>query len=276
LDPPSCFAFASPIIDPKRLRIEPLADTRILLVVPIHESTPARLRVEEMPEVYSRLAPLYKIWQKLVHGRSLHAALEMAALCNRERVLEIAVGPGTVFESLGRANPDGLTIGIDLTPGMLDRTRRLLRRASLTKPALCRSDALRLPFANGSFDLVFSSYFLDLLSADDIEIAIDEMRRVLRPSGRLVVTYLLRGAGRENGRSHGRGNSWFDHLWNALYFLAPVLLGGSRPISLIDYLPSAGFSITERRCITERGIPAEVILARTQTGAKSELDPRQQ
>ena len=106
--------------------------------MPILESTPARLPVEEMPEVYSRLAPLYQIWQRLVHGRSLRAALEFAAVRNGERVLEIAVGAGTVFESLAKATPDGMTIGLDLTPGMLERTRRRLQHASLTKPGLCR------------------------------------------------------------------------------------------------------------------------------------------
>ena len=217
---------------------------------PIQESTPARLRVEEMAEVYSRLAPLYQLWQKFMQGRSLRTASELAAVLNGERVLEIAVGPGTVFESLAKGNSDGVTVGVGLTPGMLERTRRRLQHASLTKPGLCRSDARVLPFANESFDLVFSSYFLDLLSTEDIETAVGEMCRVLRPSGRLVVTYL------------SRGNRWFDRVWNALYFLAPVLLGGSRPISLTAYLPSAGFTITERRRIAERAIPAEVILAR--------------
>ena len=104
--------------------------------MPIQESTPARLRVEEMPEVYSRLAPLYQIWQKLVQERSLRAALELAAVRNGERILEIAVGPGMVFESLAKGNPDGMTVGVDLTPGMLERTRRRLQHASLTKPGL--------------------------------------------------------------------------------------------------------------------------------------------
>lgn len=225
---------------------------------PIEQSTPARLRVGEMSEVYSRLAPLYKIWQRLMHRRSLRAALELAAVRNGERVLEIAVGPGTVFESLARANPDGMTIGIDLTPGMLERTRRLLQLGSLTRPGLCRSDALRLPFADAGFDLVFSSYFLDLLSTADIETALGEMRRVLRPSGRLVLAYLR--CGERPGK--GPSKAWFDRIWNAFYWFAPVLLGGCRPIGLASYLPSAGFTIIEQRRITEHGIPAEIILAR--------------
>ena len=232
-----------------RIASEPPA-TGLRSPAPIEESTPARLRVEEMSGVYSRLAPLYQLWQRFVQGRSLRAALDLAAVRNGAQILEIALGPGTVFESLAKRNPGGVTVGVDLTPGMLERTRRRLQHASLTKPGLCRCNALRLPFAAESFDLVFSSYFLDLLSTADIETAIGEMRRVLRPSGKLVICYL------------SLGNPWFDRAWNVLCWFAPVLLGGSRPIGLAAYLPFVGFTITERRRIVERGIPAEVILAR--------------
>ena len=84
----------------------------------------------------------------------------------------------------------------------------------------------------------------------DIATALGEMRRVLQPSGRLVLIYLR------------QGNRRFDRLWNAFYWMIPVLLGGSRPIRVAESLPSAGFAVIESRRIVERGIPAEVVLAR--------------
>ena len=267
-------------------RLTPQGDwTRILpIIVSIEESTPARFSVREIREVYSRLAPLYGLWQRFAQGRSLRAALELADVQKDERVLEVAVGPGTALESLALRNPGGITIGLDLTPAMLERARRRLQEKpgvrrqksggrrdsgnpnfecrvanheidrSLPRaarmPALFQGDARSLPFADASFDLVFASYVLDLLAVADIATALGEMRRVLQPSGKLVLIYLR------------QGNRRFDRVWNALYWLAPVLLGGSRPIRVAESLPSAGFSVIESRRIVERGIPAEVVLAR--------------
>ena len=253
----------------------------------MEESTPARFSVREIREVYSRLAPLYGLWQRFAQGRSLRAALELADVQKGERVLEVAVGTGTALQSLARKNPAGITIGLDLSPAMLERARRRLQKRdsgigpalivaersrvsgnpnfecrvanheidrSLTRaarmPALIQGDARSLPFADASFDLVFASYLLDLLSVADIATALGEMRRVLQPSGRLVLIYLR------------QGNRRFDRLWNAFYWMIPVLLGGSRPIGVADSLPAAGFAVIECRRIVERCIPAEVVLAR--------------
>ena len=217
--------------------------------VPLEESTPAKLSVEEISDVYSRLAPFYGFWERLAEGRAKRLALELAALPDGERVLEVGVGPGTALEELARANLCGTTTGADLCFDMLQRTHRLFRRRSRARPPLCQCDARSLPFAANSFDLVFSSYTLDLLSASDIQRTILEIRRVLKPSGRLLLVHL------------GLGNPWFDRLWIFFYWLVPALLGGCRPIRLAAYLSEAGFAVLEDRRITQWGIPAEVILA---------------
>ncbi len=120
----------------------------------------------------------------------------------------------------------------------------------LRSPALAQCEASSLPFAEGSFDLVFSSYLLDLLSPADIATTIREMRRVLGPSGRLVLLHL------------SLGNRWFDRLWGFFYWVIPTLLGGCRPIRVAEYLPEAGFAVLQALRITQWGVPAEVILAR--------------
>jgi len=217
--------------------------------VPVEESTPAKLRDEEIRGIYTRLLPLYGIWERLVETRARESALELAAVRDNEKVLEVGVGPGTALERLAGSNPGGTTIGVDICFDMLQRANQRVSLALQAPPPLCQCDTRSLPFADHSFDLVFSSYMLDLLSASDIATAIQQMRRVLKPSGRLLLLHL------------SLGNRWFDRFWGLFYWLVPTLLGGCRPIRLAAYLPEAGFAVREVRQITQRGVPTEVILA---------------
>ncbi len=220
----------------------------------VEESTPAKLTVRQIRDVYSRLAPLYGFWEKLAESRAKKFASELSAVRDGERILEVAVGRGTTLKRLVFANSHGLTVGADLTPAMLERTRRRLRQHPQVRAVLCQCDACALPFADRSFDLVFSSYLLDLQSAPDIERTLREMHRVLRPRGRLVLLHL------------SGGNPWFDRIWRIAYWVTPSLLGGCRPLRLATHLPAAGFAVLETRRITQSGIPSEVILARRDQG----------
>ncbi|MBI3895562.1 MAG: methyltransferase domain-containing protein [Acidobacteria bacterium] len=215
----------------------------------IEESSSAKLTIPEVVDAYSRLAPLYGIWETLTEGRTGKLASELASVRSGEAVLEVGVGPGIMLESLARANSEGIIAGIDLTPAMLQRTRRRFRHRSLASPALFQADVRFLPFADGSFDMVFSSYLLDLLSIPNIEKALQEMRRVIRPSGRLMLVYL------------SQDKPWFNRIWGFFYWMVPMLLGGCRPIHVAAHLPSAGFAVVATRRITQWGIPAELILA---------------
>lgn len=220
----------------------------------VEESTPAKLTVRQIRDVYSRLAPLYGFWEKLAESRAKKVAFELSAVRDGERILEVAVGPGTTLKHLAHENPHGLTVGADLTPTMLERTRRRLHQRPPARAVLCQCDARALPFADSSFDLLFSSYLLDLQSAADIERTLREMRRVLRPAGRLVLLHL------------SAGNPGFDRLWRILYWIMPTLLGGCRPLRLAAHLPAAGFAVLETYRIVQWGVPSEVILARRDKG----------
>ena len=217
--------------------------------MPVAESTTAKLKVTEIRGIYSRLMPLYGIWERLVEARARELALELAAVRGGETVLEVGVGPGTALQQLARSNPGGTTIGADLCFDMLRRANRRFSPTRQAPPPLCQCDVRSLPLADNSFDLIFSSYLLDLLSASDIATAIQEMRRLLKPSGRLLLLHL------------SLGNRLFDQLWGLLYGLVPTLLGGCRPIQVATYLPEAGFTVREDRRITQWGVPTEVVLA---------------
>ena len=94
-----------------------------------------------------------------------------------DRVLEVAVGTGAVIARLCElAGPQGVVIGVDIAPQMLSVARRRARGA-----VLVGADARALPFAICSFDLLWSSYFLDLIPNAELPSVLLEFRKVSRP-----------------------------------------------------------------------------------------------
>ncbi|PSL00884.1 phosphatidylethanolamine N-methyltransferase /phosphatidyl-N-methylethanolamine N-methyltransferase [Murinocardiopsis flavida] len=97
------------------------------------------------------------------------------------RTLEVAVGTG---RNLPLYPPDVELTGIDLSPRMLDIARERARRDGHAVD-LREADAQDLPFPDEHFDTVVST--LSLCSVLDLDATVAEMRRVLRPGGRLVL-----------------------------------------------------------------------------------------
>jgi len=89
----------------------------------------AKIRKEQVPGVYTRIAPLYDTWAWLTEREARKRCLELADIQNGEDVLEVAVGTGLAFAKILEANPSGHNEGIDLTSAML---RRAERRAAHT------------------------------------------------------------------------------------------------------------------------------------------------
>lgn len=95
-----------------------------------------------------------------------------------ERILDIAAGTGTSSEPFADAGLD--VVPADFSIGMLAEGRR--RRPDLPYTA---ADATRLPFVDGAFDVVTVSF--GLRNVVDVDAALREFHRVVRPGGRLVV-----------------------------------------------------------------------------------------
>jgi len=107
-----------------------------------------------------------------------------------ETVLE--VGPGTGYYSLEIASelqPDGALHVFDLQQEMLDHTMRAARDAGVTNLVPRQGDARSLPYQDASFD---AAYLVTVLGEiPDQEAALRELRRVVRPAGRIVVGELF-------------------------------------------------------------------------------------
>ena len=106
------------------------------------------------------------------------AVVRAVAARRGERVLDIAAGTGTSSEPFADAGVD--VVPADFSLGMLQVGNR--RRPDL---AFTAADAMRLPFADDSFDVVTMSF--GLRNVASVPTALGEFLRVTRPGGRLVV-----------------------------------------------------------------------------------------
>jgi SAM-dependent methyltransferase len=111
------------------------------------------------------------------------------------RVLEIGVGTGRISLPLHRRGRR--FFGIDLSAPMLDRYRAKAADEGLETPAVVRGDATRLPFREASFDAVIEVHVLHLIPG--WRAAVEEVRRVLVPGGRLLVARRLWDRSEGNG-----------------------------------------------------------------------------
>ena len=133
--------------------------------------------------VYDKLAKVYD----LTFGPSLHPgrlqAIQRMGITGQDRVLEVGVGTGINLSLYPR---DATVIGIDFSSSMLEKARERAARKDVPHSLrLLQMDAADLKFADDSFDIVYAPYLISVVP-DPVKVA-QEMRRVCRPGGRIVI-----------------------------------------------------------------------------------------
>lgn len=104
-----------------------------------------------------------------------------------ERILDIACGTGALTRGVAHSiGPHGQVIGLDINPDMLEFARKFpLNQSELASIEWREGDAQALPFQDETFDVVFCQ--IGLMFFPDQVMALREMRRVLKPAGRLGI-----------------------------------------------------------------------------------------
>lgn len=112
--------------------------------------------------------------------------LDRARIAPGEAVLDVGCGTGSLaLEARRRVGIGGSVHGIDASPEMIERATQKARDAGLAAD-FRQAAAQTLPFADACFDLVLSTLMLHHLPRADREQCVREIRRVLKPGGRLL------------------------------------------------------------------------------------------
>jgi demethylmenaquinone methyltransferase / 2-methoxy-6-polyprenyl-1,4-benzoquinol methylase len=150
----------------------------------------ASRRVREM---FTRIAPRYDLLNHLLSGQMdkrwrARAARELQPILDRDgaHVLDLCCGTGDLAFSLAR-NAKARIIGADFSHSMLVRAREKAAAEANGKAPIpfFEADALHLPFADGSFDLVTTAFGFRNLA--NYEAGLREVLRVLKPGGSVAI-----------------------------------------------------------------------------------------
>lgn len=118
-------------------------------------------------------------------------SLEGVSLAGVREVLDLGCGAGLDARLIAeRLGPGGRVFALDMTLPMLRRARELSAGGAAGSVLPVSGDIERLPFSGGRFGLVFANASLNLTI--DKERALREIRRVLRPGGKLIARELIR------------------------------------------------------------------------------------
>ena len=101
-----------------------------------------------------------------------------------KRILDAGCGSGSMARLLAARCPDARVVGVDIRPDYVAYAQERAQREGLGNLSFEPGDIFRLPFPDGSFDLVWSKYLLQWVK--DPAAAMAEMRRVTAPDGRVV------------------------------------------------------------------------------------------
>ena len=131
--------------------------------------------------LFTTIADRYDlITRVLSYGQDARWKARLVAMANvtaDERALDLACGTGDIARAVGAGG--ARTIGLDITHRMLQLASK---RSGTTR--WITGDMISLPFRSASFDVVTTGY--GLRNVPDLDAALDEIARVLRPGGRLL------------------------------------------------------------------------------------------
>lgn len=200
--------------------------------------------------LYDRISGAYDLIADPAEHQARDQGLAILNARLGERVLEIGAGTGRALVTLARAvGLPGLVCGLDSSAKMLDLAQRRVAGCP-GHIHLQRGDARSLPYRAATFGAAFMSFTLELFDPPDIDLVLTEIKRVLKPGGRLAVVCLTEV---QDQRLVAIAYTWlhrhFPHLIDC------------RPIDVLRHLDGNGYRPTISEGMTLWGLAVTALSA---------------
>ncbi|HKS77393.1 MAG TPA: bifunctional demethylmenaquinone methyltransferase/2-methoxy-6-polyprenyl-1,4-benzoquinol methylase UbiE [Gaiellaceae bacterium] len=182
-----------------------------------------RLPAEGVQRMFDRIAPVYDVMNRVMTAgldQRWRRATVREAVRPGDRVLDACCGTGDLAVA-AREAAAGEVIGVDFSERMLERARRKAPEVEWVQ-----ADVLALPFDDASFDAAVVGF--GVRNVEDLAAGLKELRRVLRPGGRLGILEITK----PRGPLAIFYKLWFDRI---VPLLGRVLPGGAA----YTYLPAS-------------------------------------
>jgi demethylmenaquinone methyltransferase / 2-methoxy-6-polyprenyl-1,4-benzoquinol methylase len=180
------------------------------------------LAPNEVRRLFDRIAPVYDAMNRIMTAgldRTWRRLAVEAVVQPGDRVLDACCGTGDL--AIAAEREGGFVTGLDFSTAMLERARRKSETIEWIE-----GDLLALPFDDGSFDAATVGF--GVRNVADLDAALRELRRVLRPGGRLAILEITQ----PRGLLRPFFSLWFDRI---VPVLGKVLPGGKA----YAYLPAS-------------------------------------
>ena len=214
------------------------------------------LTLNQARRVYDRIGRVQD-WQAFYEDATINRLVANADLAGDQNIFEFGCGTGRLAANLLAALPPSINyLGVDISPVMINlATSRLAAWAERAKVVLV-DGSLPLPADDGFADRVLSTFVFDLLDEAYARAVLDDLRRILKPTGRLCLASLAQGE-----RLLERGVS---RAWTGLWRVAPQVVGGCRPIN-VSALLEHGWEVEYHSRVHRLGLVMDVVIAAPNT-----------
>ena len=203
-----------------------------------------------------KIYDVHSIFYDATFGRLVKRRIERAInhmnIAETDRVLDLGIGTGA---SLNFYPGDrGRVVGVDLSAGMLRECRKKIRERGLQHATVFQANALELPFGDDTFDHVFISHVISVVS--DPYKLVQEAQRVAKPNARIVIV------------NHFQSTNRFIALIEK--WLCPLCtkLGWRSDLALQDLVRRTGVEIDYRYKLESIDLWETVVLTNTKSALR--------
>jgi ubiquinone/menaquinone biosynthesis C-methylase UbiE len=209
---------------------------------------------EQARRVYDRIGARQDT-QAFYEDRATESLIEHGDFEAAHRVLEFGCGTGRFAARLLAEHlpADARYRALDLSPAMVRLAQARLAPFGSRAEAILTDGSPPTSEPAASCDRFVSNFVFDLLSEDDIVAVVGEAHRILVPGGLLCIASLSSGA--------GAFSRFVARAWSSVHRWSPALVGGCRPLELLDWVPAPQWQVRHHCKLAPFGVPSEVVVA---------------